>query len=198
MRQQINLYQSVLIDKPEPLQIRQAGLILLLFAVLLLLLSLFGYWQMRGAGQQLAGLQQQQAALATQVAELEQRYPHREKNALLEQEIRRTRDLLMQQKQLLGYFSDREKSGNDVVLRILEGLARHRYQGVWLRRIQLGGGGKNIALDGTALHPEQVPQYLQSLGKKGVLSGQIFSRLKLVRLQDRPGQVDFNLESVVE
>jgi len=45
------------------------------------------------------------------------------------------------------------------------------------------------------MRPEQVPQYLQFLGEKGVLSGQVFSRLKLTRLQERPGQVDFSLES---
>lgn len=195
MRQQINLYQSVLIDKPEPLRLRQVGLILLLFSVLLALLSLFNCWQMRSAGEQLAVLRQQQARLAEQVATLERQYPERRKSALLEEEIRRTERIFEGQKRLLGYFSVREEGGNEKILNLLDGLARNLLPGVWLRRIQLAGSGRKMVLAGSAMRPEQVPQYLQFLGEKGVLSGQVFSRLKLTRLQERPGQVDFSLGS---
>ena len=198
MRQQINLYQAVLIDRPEPLRLRQVGLILLFFLVLLALLSLFNFRQMRSAGEQLAVLQRQQARLSQQVATLEQQYPERQKSALLEEEIRRTEHILEGQKRLLGYFSVREEGGNEKILSVLDGLARNLRPGVWLRRIQLDGSGRKIVLDGSALHPKQVPRYLQFLGERGVLSGQIFSRLKLTRLQERPGQVDFSLESLAE
>ncbi len=198
MRQQVNLYQAVLIDKPEPLQFRQVGLILLLFAVLLLFLSVLGYRQMRSTEQQLVELQRQQADKAALVATLEQQYPERKKNALLEEEIERTKHLFDGQKQLLGYFSVREEGGNGDVLQVLEGLARHRQNGVWLRRIQLDGSGQRVALAGSAKRPEQVPHYLQFLGEKGVLDGQVFSQLKLTRLQEQPGKVDFSLESMAE
>jgi hypothetical protein len=55
-----------------------------------------------------------------------------------------------------------------------------------------------VELAGTALRPEQVPAYLQYLGQKGVFNGQVFSRLKLARLKERPGEVDFSLESTPE
>lgn len=198
MRQQINLYQDALIDKQEPLQSRQAGYIIAGFVVLLVLLGLFGYWQLRSANQNLETLQQQQAALEKKLAGLELEYPQRQKNELLEEEIRRAKETLTGQKQLLGFFADRDDKGNGAVIAVLEGLARHSSPGVWLRRIRLNGDGSNIALAGSALRPEQVPQYLQSLGAKGVLGGQVFSRLTLARLQERPGQVDFNLESMAE
>jgi hypothetical protein len=197
MRQQINLFQDVLIDKPEPLRSRQVGLIMLAFSGLLLLLSLLGYWQLRSAEQRLNALQQQRDTLQTKVVALEQQYPERQKSALLEEEIKRTSQTLDGQKQLLGYFALREKRGNQALLDILEGLARHRADGIWLRRIELLDGGANIALAGSALRPEQVPQYLQSLGGQGVLGGQVFSQLKIARLQEKPGQVDFSLESAV-
>lgn len=196
MRQQVNLYQAVLIDKREPLRARQVGLILLLFIALLTVLSLLGYRQTGGASQRLAALQKQQTAKIATITALEEQYPQRQKNALLEEEIQRSRDLLEEQKQLLGYFSVREEAGNDGILQLLDGLARNQRQGVWLRRIQLADGGRNIALDGSAVRPELVPQYLESLGEKGVLAGQVFSRLKLARLQEQPGQVDFSLESL--
>jgi len=198
MRQQINLFQAALIDKSEPLQARQVGLIMAGFAVLLILLSLFGYWQLQSADQQLADLQQQKLESETRVVALEQQHPERQESILLKEEIVRTKETLVGQKQLLGYFSVRDEESNGSILGVLEGLARHRSEGVWLRRIQLDVAGNNISLAGSALRPEQVPQYLQSLGDKGVLGGQVFSRMTLARLQERPGQVDFSLESLVE
>ena len=195
MRQQINLFQAVLIDKPEPLQSRQVGLILVGFIALLLLLSLFGYWQLRSADQTLAELQQQKAVLENKVVALEQQHPERQKSALLEEEIKRARMALDGQKQLLGYFAVRDEAGNTAVLDVLDGLARHRSEGVWLRRIKLAAGAESIALAGSALRPDQVPQYLQSLGEQRVLGGQVFSRLSIARLQEKSGQVDFSLES---
>ena len=84
MRQQINLFQSVLVDKQEPLQGRQVQLILLLFFIVLGALSLFGYWQMHRAEQQAAKLQRQKTELETMVSALEQQFPERQKSALLE------------------------------------------------------------------------------------------------------------------
>jgi hypothetical protein len=198
MRQQINLYQAVLIDKPEPLQRRQVGLLLLGFAALLALISLFGYWQLHSAKQQLDVLQQQKSAVEQKVVALEQQYPERQKSALLAEEIKRAEEQLAGQERLLGYFSLRDKEEQKSVISIFEGLARHRAPGVWLRRIKLDVATDNIALAGSALRPEQVPGYLQSLGQKNVLGGQVFSRLTLTGLQERPGVVEFSLASQAE
>jgi len=198
MRQQINLFQAVLIDKPEPLQASQVKLILGLFIALLTVLSLFGYWQLNNAEQQMSKLQLQKDTLESQVVALEKKFPERQKSALLIEEIHRSEGALAGQKKLLGYFSLRSNDGNGSILAILSGLAQHRAKGIWLRRIQLSTAGRDIALDGTALRPEQVPQYLQSLGEQKVLVGKVFSRLSLARLDERSGQVDFSLESLAD
>lgn len=198
MGQNINLYQSVLIDKPEPLQAKQAGLLLLGFFILLISLTLFSYWQLHTQQQTFARLQQQENELTASLSQLEQQFPHREKNALLEEKIRQVERQLGGQKQLLGYFSGKDEAGNGGILGTLEGLAKHVHNGVWLKRIQLYGSGQEVKLVGTALRPEQVPAYLQFLGRQGVFSGQTFSSLKLARLNERPGEVDFSLETIPE
>jgi len=198
MRQEINLYQAVLIDQPEPLQARQSGLYLLAFSVLLVGLALFSYWQLHSRQQLLADLQQQETQRTAQVALLEQQFPPRKKNQLLVEKIQHIEQQLKGQQQLLGYFADRNKAGNDIILETLEGLAKHVQKGVWLKRIQLDGSGQNVQLAGAALRPEQVPAYLQYLGQQGVFKGQVFSSLKLARLKERPGEVDFKLESIPE
>lgn len=198
MRQQINLFQSVLIDKQEPLQAKQAKTLFVLFVVVLGLLSLVGYLQLQNSTRQVDILQQQQEALTEQVAALDQQYPERHKSALLEEEVRRSQKNLDGQNKLLRYFSQRDVENNGSILRVMEGLARHRTQGVWLRSIVLSGGGENIALKGSALRPEQVPQYLQSIGENNILGGKVFSKLSVTQLDERSGQVNFSLESLAE
>jgi len=198
MRQEINLYQAALIDKPEPLQTRQTVLLLLGFVVLLGVITVISFWQLHSRRQLLADLQQQERQRSAAVSQLERQYPQREKSLQLEEQIRQIEQRLTAQKQLIGYFSKQEVSGNAVILGSLEGLAKNVRKGVWLKRIQLDGSGQKVVLAGSALHPEQVPAYLQYLGQQGVFNGQVFSRLKLARLKERPGEVDFSLESQPE
>lgn len=198
MRQQINLYQEVLIDRPEPLAVRQFVVLLAAFAVLLVLLGLGVFWQLKTEEGRLLALQQQQAELASLVAALEKEHPERVKSVLLEEQLADAKSALAGQKKVLAYFTEQDSTTGVEVVRTLEGLAAHRSPGVWLSRVQLDVAGDNIALAGSALRPEQVPQYLKFLGDEQVLAGRVFSRLSLTRLQERPGQVDFNLESARE
>jgi hypothetical protein len=198
MRQNINLYQAALIDKPEPLRTRQAGLLLFGLLALLLVVSLFSYRHLRSQQGQLTQLQQQEIQRGALVAELEQQFPSREKDALLAAKIHQLEQQLAGQKQLLGYFSNQKKVADNRILGTLEGLAKHVQKGVWLNRIQLDESGSRVELSGTALRPEQIPAYLQYLGQQRVFNGQVFSRFKLIRLKERPGEVDFSLASAPE
>ena len=89
------------------------------------------------------------------------------------------------------------RQDNKSFLSMLDGLARHPGKGVWLRRILLDASG-DVALTGSALRPEQVPEYVQSLGAQQVFDGKLFSRMSLTRLDKTSGQVDFSLESLPE
>ena len=198
MRQQINLFQAVLIDKPEPFHPRQCGIILLGFLALLLILAGFSYWQLQVRQQTLTGLQQREGKLRLLVEQLEKQFPPRQKNPLLEENIRQAEQQLTAQKQLFGFLANRNAAGNGAMISTLEGLAKNVQGGIWLKRIQLGANGQNIKLAGTALRPEQVPVYLQNLGRNGVFSGQVFSSLKLARLKEHPGEVEFSLQTTPE
>jgi len=198
MRQQINLYQGVLIDKPEPFQSRQSGLLLVAVAVCLALVGLYSYWQAGLMNKQVEELRQQQQTASARVVELEKQYPKREKSALLQEKIRRLEQELQGQRKALDYFSKQDPENNGTILASLEGLARYPQQGIWLQRISLLHGGHEVQLAGSALKPEDIPTYLQLLGEKNVFGGQIFARLKLNRLKERAGQVDFKLDSMQE
>jgi len=195
MRQQINLYQGVLVDKPEPFQSRQSGLLLIAVAVCLALVGLYSYWQAGSMQKQVAELRQQQQIANTHVIELEKQYPEREQNVLLQEKIKRVEQELQGQRTALDYFSTQDQRSNGAILASLEGLARYPQQGLWLRQIRLLAGGQEVQLAGSALAPEQIPVYLQLLGEKNIFGGQVFSRLQLKRLKEQFGQVDFELDS---
>ncbi len=198
MRQQINLYQGELIDKPEPFQSRMAGLVLVGVAICLVLVSVFDYWQMTTLKKQLVPLQQQQRVATDLIISLEQQHPERKLNKLLEEKITRLEQEVQGQRKALDYFTTQDRGGNDLILGPLENLARYRQPGVWLQRISLLAGGRKVQLAGGAVTAEKVPEYLQLLGEKDVFGGQLFARLQLQRLEEHSGQVEFTLDSVTE
>ena len=195
MRQQINLFQDVLIDKPEPFQSRQVGMLLILIVVGLALVGFYSYWQADSLKAQASDLRWQQQLLREQVDQLGEQYPERASSTLLLEKIKRVELELRGQRKALDYFTKQDQESNEAILASLEGLARYPQQGIWLRRISLLDAGGKVQLVGSALKPEKIPEYLRLLGEKNVFGGQVFSKLKLKRFKERAGQVDFELDS---
>ncbi len=197
MRQQINLYQQGLIDRPAPLSSRQAGLLFLLSLLLTLALGGYGYWRGVALEPERAELAQRQEQMRTRIAELEQQFPVRQSSPLLQQRVARLEQELKGLEQTLDYVLQREQGRNPEMLAALEGLAQRQHSGLWLNRIRLSRQGHEVELSGRAFTPELVPDYLQWLSDEGVFSGLTFSRLRLSRLQEFPGHVDFSIGSSV-
>lgn len=195
MRQQINLYQQGLIDRPRPIAGRQAGMLLLLAFSLVLALGGYGYWRGQELEPQRAQLQQQEQQMRMRIADLEQQFPDRQSSPLLQQRVVH----LEREFQDLGYTLDfvlqREQGRNPEMLAALEGLAQRQHAGLWLNQILLARHGGEVELSGRAFSPELVPEYLQWLSNEGVFPGLTFSRLRLLRLQEYPDHVDFTISS---
>jgi hypothetical protein len=198
MRQQINLYQDILIDKPKPLQSRQSGLLLLVTVLCLVLISVYSYWQNYNLNTEVKRLQAQQLVESTRIAALEKQYPERQKNVLLEEKIQRLEQEIQGQNRALSYFSGQDEDGNGKILDSLEGLAQYPLKGIWLSRIRLLDGGTEVQLSGSAVKADTIPDYLDLIGENHIFGGKVFARLKLNRLKEQAGQVDFMLESSQE
>ncbi len=198
MRQQINLYRGNLIDRPEPLQSRQAGLILVIAFVLALIFSGFSYWQLRGSHEQLIAIEQKQAEISVRVDELERQYPEPQQNALLKEEIRRLELQIQGQRQALSYFDGKDNNSNRNILSSLEGLARNPSKGLWLQSVRLLQEGDQVELDGCALEAKQIPDYLQMIGDRKIFGGKVFAQLKVKRMHEQDNRIDFTLGSTRE
>ncbi len=194
MRQQINLYQDILLEKPEPLLAKPALLLLTgVFAVLALLGSYY-YHQVRSLEDRLLQMQGSEKQATARIAELAAKFPPKT-DPLLGERISRVERRLAGQKEALKFFSRQDAKGNEKILVSLEGLARTSLNGLWLRRVSLQHHGQSISLAGTTVQVEDVPRYLELLGTRNIFGGQVFSRLQLKRLETNAGQVDFELDS---
>ena len=195
MRQQVNLFQSVLVDKPKPLQVRQFGLLVLAWAAVLLLFGLLGQQRLNTSISDLAELQQQHEIVQARVTTLEANIASRRPDPRLAERAHSFEQKLISLKELLNYLSRLGEADNDLFIEVLDGLARHRMEGLWLRQLKLGRRGQDVQLAGSAVRPDLVPRYLQSLASKDVLGGQIFSSLEMTLLEQGAGVVEFSLES---
>ena len=195
MRQQINLYQDVLLEKPEPLLARQALLLLVGVFVVLALLGSYDYHQVRGLEDRLLQLQSSEKQASARITELAAKFPPPKTDPLLAERISRFERRLAGQKEALKFFSRQDAEANEKILASLEGLARTSMNGLWLRRVSLQDHGQSISLAGTTVQVEDVPRYLELLGTRNIFGGQVFSRLQLKRLETNAGQVDFELDS---
>ncbi len=198
MRQQINLYQGGLIDKPEPLQSKMALVIIVAIVACLALVGGFDYLQMVKQKKLIAPLQQQRDIDSARIMALAAQYPEREPSVLLANKVKRLEQEILGYRQALDFFSSQGSDSNKAILSSLEGLARHRHPGVWLQRIALLHGGYEVQLVGSAIKPEQVPEYLQLLGDKDIFAKRVFSYLQLSRLKESSDQVEFTLTSPAE
>lgn len=195
MRQQINLYQDMLIDRPEPLRLRQLVAILLVVLVCLALVAFYNYRQLGQVGAQRDTLSDQIELDRERVIALERQHPEKVRNIMLEEKIQRIKQEVSGQRQALDFFSARDVENNATILAILEGLARTSHEGVWLKQVRLFEQGEEITLTGSALSADRVPAYLTLLGTEHVFGGRTFDRLKLSRIKEEAGLVDFHLAS---
>lgn len=203
MRQQINLYQDILIDKPEPLQSRQVGAIMLVIVCCLGLLVAYSSYRANELAARVKELRHDNARASAQLAALQKQYPKPQKSVLLEEKVHRLERDIENSRSTLEFFDKNDHTSNARILESLEGLARHPFAGLWLRRIRLYDGGTEVQLSGSAVQADRVPDYLALLGEQNIFGGKLFSRLKVQRLHednadredDTHGRVDFVLES---
>jgi Tfp pilus assembly protein PilN len=76
---------------------------------------------------------------------------------------------------------------------LLEALARHPLDGLWLTGVRLADG--ELELHGRARHPELIPQYLAALGDDTALSAWPLAMVQVERETDPAGLLRFTLRS---
>jgi hypothetical protein len=191
MMQQVNLFQPQFRRRKTVLPAR-----LLLQLLLVATVAMAGVYAMQRVElarveQQLAIATAEEQTATTQVEEMRVRFPERVKSQMLENELADLQLQLDELRQLADMLTCGALGNAAGLSPYFEALARQHVEGTWLSGIEVGAGGRAVALDGHALAPEMVPLYLQQLGSEPSFAGKAFGELELTRPQDDPLRVDF-------
>lgn len=75
----------------------------------------------------------------------------------------------------------------------LAALGRRHPDGLWLRHVQIGDGGRQISLRGQAVSADLVPRFIDALQNEPAFQGAAFEQLEMTRRADGGGTVSFAL-----
>lgn len=195
MRQQINLYQDVLIERKPPLRAALCAVIVVACLVLLVVVSLLFNRQQQVREAQLAQKRQVRTQLETELQHLKTQNPPRQNDPRVAQELARLQAAQRGRQALIRYFNQSVPDRADGFYAVMQGLARYPFDGVWLTGISLNRNARHVQLSGSATQAERIPAYLKHLGEKQILKGQTFARLNLSRIEKNAQRVDFQLVS---
>lgn len=191
MRQQVNLYQPMFRRQPKVFSVSTMLQVVAIVALGLALIYGYGAWQTSKQRDQLAQLERQRDASRERLAQLEERYPKREKSAVLERELQHLRAERDAKARLIDTLSGRSMGNTTGFSAHVEAFARRQVEGLWLTGLSIDSGGRHLALQGSAQEPELVPRFLQALSEEQVLTGREFRRFLISRPEKRTGSVDF-------
>ncbi len=193
MMQQINLYQPLFRKQQKIFSAVTMLQAAAMVAVGMLAFFAYGIWQTHALTAQAEQAQKQRDEAAKRVAELARLYPQRSKDTALEQQVETLRNQVRVKQQVLAKLADRHEGNLHGFAAQLEGLARQRLPQLWLTRVGITHGGQSLELDGSALVPEEVPQYLQRLATETAFGGTEFRYFTMDRPEKSPQQVDFTI-----
>jgi hypothetical protein len=167
--QQINLHQPVARRKSGSLSAQSAGSALLAIALALVGIWVFAWWQLRVMRSEVEIARAQREA---------QRVLEAAQNTLLDALSQEELDQLVASvgaavtvKTRAVALLQSEADDRAAFADRLAALARRHVEGIWLDQLTLGAGRGAMSLSGSALTPDLVPRYLQSLAADSALRG---------------------------
>ena len=196
MLQQVNLYQPMFRKQEKVFSAKT--IMYVFFAAIGLFALVYGYarWNVYALESELARLKDQQSKEISRLEELSRRYPVVQKSKKVENELALLRNERAAKDFLIKALSGGSIGNSEGFSDYLEGVARRRPAGMWLRRIELERGGEVIGIHGSSLQAELVPQFLQQLSEEGSFTGSNFRIFEMHRDEKNRAAINFTLRSI--
>ena len=177
--QQINFYQQLDRYQEPPFSARQQAYGLAAIAIVMLVLYGTFYIVCEQRAAELQQAEAEQARLQQQLSSLTSKRDQRLQDTRLKQQLQRLeRELGFKQKVMKEVAGPGFEAGRGFS-EYLEGLARQHIQGLWLTGIHLQNSGRTVSMEGGALKPNLVPQYIRGLSRETVFSGKQFKQFSV-------------------
>lgn len=194
MSQQVNLYNDELRPRRNPLQASVFAAVVAVVLVAVLAGAMFARMQHSESEVRLQALNTQTAAIETRVAQLtakvqSQRIDPRNTEAVekVTAEIAQRQRLLAEVSRLVGD----EQSGFSPYM---AAMARQVPANLWLTGFVVDLARSEVQLSGRARSGDQVPLYLEHLGREPIFTGRRFEQLNLQR-EESGRWIDFHIAS---
>lgn len=185
MIQQVNLYNPAFEKKREPLSL--PGALIACGAALLLVVGVAAYAEIRASGMSARLVQEGRARAAAQadVTRLAAQVTGRKRDAALESELKRLEAELVSRNEVMTTLRSGAIGDTSGFAEYLRAFARQSFEGLWITGLSLSAAGRSIVVEGRALQPELVPNYVQRLNREQVMRGQVFSELVMRRPESK-------------
>lgn len=191
--QNVNLYQRDRNEAQRAARPRQMRLGLLALCALGLAHGLWLGWQSYRSGASLAAAERQATLAESALNELAGRFQVPRLDADLPRQVSALEDDNRRLERVLARIGELEQARGPGFLVLLSGLSEYHRPGLWLTRIRLQDGGRDLLLEGQTVEQELLPRYLEGLGNSPAFAGRSFARFDLSR---EPGQpLQFQLAS---
>lgn len=179
MRQQVNLYLDGFEIQKTRLSTNQIGLLALVALVLSALVS--GGILIRGEKLEAAkqALTAQKGQKETELEALALRLEEHRADSTLEREEAKLQRSVRAKQQLIALLGEKSSGVEQGFSAYLRGLSKHPIPGVWLTRIQLSNGGRDLGFSGITTRPENLPSFLQAIGREETFAGRQFETLSI-------------------
>ena len=117
------------------------------------------------------------------------RFGPRQPSKQLQEEVARMEEQDASRRQLLDLMGRGELGNTRGFSGYFQALSRQNVPGLWITGFQVVGTGSEMAINGRALQPQMVPEFIATLKREPLLSGQTFSTLnmKLPAAEATPG-----------
>ncbi len=192
-----NLLTSLRAEPKKRFRAREVAVVALALAGLLAAVHAFGAFRLARERSALAALESEQATMKSQIAELTARQKAGDDRVLANElvRLRAERDARARELRLLA--SDPSTEARRFA-GVLESLARHPVDGVWLRSVRIANGGATLGLEGSSLASDGVSNLLTALEDEPRLSGVRFGALRAMRSEEDPDRIDFAVGDAAE
>ncbi len=198
MMQQINLYQDCFrLDNQAP-GLNRYSVGLLVTVVAGVAFSLYLFWQVHSAAQQLNLVKQQQAAEQQRIDHLIAKLPKPEPDPLLAEKIKQLQTSTTQLRQTLQLLNNKNSAWPEGFAKYFQALANQAVTDVWLTSIYIDEQKRILNLKGSTFKPDKIAYFLQQLQKEPLLAGISFAEMTMLKSEKNPEQLDFTASTHIE
>jgi hypothetical protein len=194
LSQQVNLFQSEFHVRGDLMCAKNVQIGLAVTLSLLILISAFDFIKERSQSNYLLELQSQQTELEIVLQNAKQIAPSMVIDNRLKQRVATYQHDVAMKQQVLDALSGQSFGNTSGFSAFFKSLANQNVTGLWLTKLNISSGGKDIGISGSAFQPELVPDFLTGLSAETIFQGTNFQTFRVIR-EDNPVRVDFYVDT---